>query len=512
MIVYADRYERVRTVALFEAIRRSYNVTEKLILFGQLESGVVDELSQNTDSSGPLTAALRRIAIERTYDDVSIDELPDEINIRLPEGYAFYSLYPENYARAALRFYADHSPDACVVVGIRSIGTSLSAVVASALQQHGCHVWSFTVRPQGHPFERELGISSWLRAEIVTHASRGEYFLVVDEGPGLSGSSFTAVAETLSSCGVPDNRIVFFPSHDPDPSAFRSQRARVRWPCHSRYVELFREEDHVPAGAQDVSGGQWRRLLFRAESEWPAVQPQHERRKYLSGREHWKFAGIANIGSARLERAHVLRKFTPAVLQFSDGFLVSEFVDGRPLTNADTCDALLDTMARYLAEIRSTFVTERPVAYSALVEMIRINTGVECPHHNNVVEEGTIVCVDGRMLPHEWIWAGNRFIKTDAVDHHDDHFFPGCQDIAWDLAGAILEFDMTERDAEHLIAKYLQLRTDSTLRQRMPFYKLAYLAYRIGYVSMAEESLAGTEDGQRFALLRARYTMALDRA
>lgn len=46
-----------------------------------------------------------------------------------------------------------------LVDGIRSIGTSLSAVVAQKLGQSGCEVQRITVRPGGHPFQRQLDIA-----------------------------------------------------------------------------------------------------------------------------------------------------------------------------------------------------------------------------------------------------------------------------------------------------------------------------------------------------------------
>ncbi len=57
------------------------------------------------------------------------------------------------------------------------------------------------------------------------------------------------------------------------------------------------------------------------------------------------------------------------------------------------------------------------------------------------------------MLPHEWIRTASGFLKTDAVDHQDDLFFPGCQDIAWDIAGAIVEFGIPR---EALVSEYLR--------------------------------------------------------
>ena len=96
------------------------------------------------------------------------------MEVRVPEGYAFYALHPALYASAA----AHLPPGDWRVIGIRSIGTSLSAVVAAALGAPP----PVTVRPTGHPFARELRLSAELEAEWAAHAGP---FVVVDEGPVL---------------------------------------------------------------------------------------------------------------------------------------------------------------------------------------------------------------------------------------------------------------------------------------------------------------------------------------
>src|SRR5207253_11092270 len=105
---------------------------------------------------------------------------PERVEIRRPEGYAFYALYPEAYSAAAS---ALDGVGPIKVVGIRSIGTGLAAMVAARLGGE----LPVTVRPVGDPFRRELSISAELAAALLddAHAS----FAIVDEGPGLSGSS-----------------------------------------------------------------------------------------------------------------------------------------------------------------------------------------------------------------------------------------------------------------------------------------------------------------------------------
>src|ERR671921_253291 len=108
------------------------------------------------------------------------------------------------------------------VIGIRSIGTGLAAMVATGLRAPA----PVTVRPVGHPFRRELALSPELAAAL--RAEREARFAVVDEGPGLSGSSFGAVADFLEDQRVTPGRICFFPSHIGDLGPQASPRHRAR--------------------------------------------------------------------------------------------------------------------------------------------------------------------------------------------------------------------------------------------------------------------------------------------
>ena len=125
---------------------------------------------------------------------------------------------------------------------------------------------------------------------------------------------------------------------------------------------------------------------------------------------------------------------------------------------------------------------------------------------------GPAVQLDGRMQWHEWLASGDSLVKVDALHHHDDHFFPGPSDAAWDLAGAIVELALDTGQARALIDAYEAATADRGVVARLPFFSAAYAAFRVGYAAMASESLAGTEDGRRFASVRRRYERALRRA
>ncbi|HET8549816.1 MAG TPA: hypothetical protein VFL57_17525 [Bryobacteraceae bacterium] len=471
MIVYSDRAQTVSTRQLIAEIDQLSGV-DRLIAFGQLEAGVVDALCRDVDEDCAVTRAFRS-------GEIPPGHLPETITIRDPEGYAYYALYPEMYAQSARRFLAECRPEHCCVIGIRSIGASLSRVVACELEAD-----SITVRPHGHPFERYVKLGPGLSRTLRTY----EWFAVVDEGPGISGSSFAAVARALNELGIGDNRIVFFPSWDHDGSGLRSAEARQRWPRHRRYVTSF-ETCILPqlGSVRDASGGKWRELL----EVWPAVQTQHERRKYLRGDTLLKFAGLGRIAHRKLARAQLLADagYTPGAVGIENGFISTRWEAGEPVTAASP--RLVARMREYIAFLEANFQVDGCVRFDEIMQMIEVNTGRSPVVDRSLIEGGRLTAVDGRMLPHEWIATAHGYFKTDALDHHDDHFFPGCQDIAWDIAGAEVEFDLPPGTFGD--------------NPRLPFYRIAYCSYRLGYARMAQEALAGDPDGERFRSLGNRY-------
>lgn len=52
------------------------------------------------------------------------------------------------------------------------------------------------------------------------------WFLVIDEGPGLSGSSICGTLEKLLKIGIAAEKIVIFPSWNPDVNRFVSEKAK----------------------------------------------------------------------------------------------------------------------------------------------------------------------------------------------------------------------------------------------------------------------------------------------
>ena len=143
VIVYGSRESVDSTAAIRArlsdlAVRADLDATvEALILAGELEAGVVDAWTGDTDDDDPRFEVLRALSVGfarrmvaawdgRTPPPVRMDRLftqplPESIRVTVPEGYAWYALYPQTRAEAARAFAREIGPSDAVVVGIRSI-------------------------------------------------------------------------------------------------------------------------------------------------------------------------------------------------------------------------------------------------------------------------------------------------------------------------------------------------------------------------------------------------------
>jgi hypothetical protein len=118
------------------------------------------------------------------------------------------------------------------------------------------------------------------------------------------------------------------------------------------------------------------------------------------------------------------------------------------------------------------------------------------------------VCTDNKLDRCEWMrTASGRLLKTDSVDHHVAHDLIGCQDLAWDVAGAISEFGLNDGQAERLLALTEQAAGRTIDWELLRFCRLAYAAFRRGLLAMAGSS--DVEESRRRAAAAARYEAEL---
>ena len=500
---------------------------DALLRAGEMECALADAASPGTPQASAVTDAAAAALLElpgwpallaraaSCLDEIAV---PEEMVISLPEGFAYYALHPLDFAALAKAVARRGAPAA--VIGIRSIGVTLSAVAMAALRGRGTRAERMTVRPVGHPYDRRTALSSEQLHWVARKRAARAQFLVVDEGPGISGSSFMSVGEALLEAGVARESIVFLGSRNPDPEKLSARDGAARWrsfravsPPSTAYVPAHRGEY--------LGGGEWRRQWYREESEWPASWVQMERLKFLSRdqRRMYKFHGLGRFGDTVAERARLIGEagFGPRLVAHGAGFSEFEIVDGRPMEASEISAAVLERVADYCALRAVEFgVTPIPIPSCPattgrdkggttqepqLEAMVRFNVAQEFGSQPGgrlgTLHSERVVIADGRMQPHEWVRTpAGALLKTDNATHGDDHFFPGPVDIAWDLAGAVVEWGMSAEASRYLLDCYRR-RSGDDAHDRMDAYLLAYSVFRMAYCAMAAFALRGSEEEPR---------------
>lgn len=491
-------------------------VAAALISAGELEGVLADTASPDAALAGSITDLLAARLVNHAGDHPSDNLLnllprlrvPESARLSPPEGFAYYALHPLDYAAVVARLPASTF---AAVIGIRTIGTTLSAVVAAALAAQ--HTWAerITVRPAGDPYDRVTSFSEVQKRWIAIQRARRAEFVVVDEGPGLSGSSFLSVGEALVSAGVPRTSITFLCSRQPDPRALVARDAAMRWAGFR--MLCAGEKTCLPADTVDVSAGQWRRLWFRDPAAQPASWTHMERMKLLStdGRSLYKFQGLGRYGAAVRERDRLLGDAGFGVAPEEDyaGFARYPVVSFEPLSARDLSREMIRRLADYCAFRATAFPGDG--GREPLEEMVRHNVrtlfGREIDLPQDALGTANPVLVDGRMLPHEWVQSGQSVKKTDASTHGNDHFFPGPTDIAWDLAGAIVEWRLDDAAETALLEQYQRASGDDA-RRRLPAFLLAYSVFRAAYCRMAAHAMRGSDEHERLIAAAEKYEFA----
>lgn len=535
---------------------------ELLIRAGQLEQAIADTpaLSVHVEACANLTGLAARLFCSRFFERLSA-ELPTkefraalaaiqgiiepgtELSLKCPEGFEFYVLYPEQYCIAAAKWASirSTSPDREVLVlGIRTIGTTLSAVVSETLRLHDWQPQRRTCRPKGSPYDRQLSLSNFSLPNVCP-------VLVVDEGPGQSGSSMASVVRALRSAGFLD--ITLFPGHGGMPGHAMSPATQKIWeetprvtidPAQLRWEEnslldVLRQRTQMILGTSeavqitDVSDGGWREKSGIPVDALPATNGLFERRKFLAEAWDghaliWKFTGLGgrqwHTSTPGTAGASPVKK--PALLGSLLGFTAEEWVWGERLQPEAAFDySVLSSIAAHIAICAGPALLpgEASAAQKRMAEVAYWNTYKSLgEHHADQVElmmkqfdapVGAPRYGDGRVAPHEWVLKEDTLWKTDCGGHDTDHTAIGPQSFLWDVAGIIVEWRLPPARVHCFLGELAQHGLRFTPIE-LEAHLLGYLAFRLGMMRMAAEQTVNEAEVERRRHAAAWYQQLLE--
>ncbi|MEI6351673.1 MAG: hypothetical protein WCP06_11280 [Verrucomicrobiota bacterium] len=534
-MILGDAQERVALATLLDFVegwfRHAQNAADAestraaLIAAGQLEQGFADAgeaiAEPVTDAAAEaLIACWRCRPVEEIRDalDRGLAALAlivparfetGSLLIKAPEGFAFYALFPEQYAEAAFSWAASrsHSKSRVLVVGIRSIGTTLSAVVKAALTSIGWNARRCTVRPEGGIYDRKITFA----AEI---GNRADWALVADEGPGNTGVSMAAAVFALEKAGIPRSRIGLFPSHAGSPGRESPDSVKACWKSVPSVIghppdivgKLTAATERITGGVvietQDWSAGAWRGHVFERRQQWPAVCAMLERIKHrclLNDKSAlvWKFSGFSGVHSqnanAEAKRLKTTHPWTPEPVAICDGFIATPWIRGTRMVQATP--AFASHMGRYLAAACSQELNYEEVvaAHERITPLIEANLsrwlGQQAARRATELWKRTRavpspLCVDPRQPLHDWIETGpDQWIKTDSTGHLCDHTLAGRQPIEWGLAAACNACGPRETPA--LLSAFHANIGWTISKGRLVAYQIAQAAFRLGELELA---------------------------
>jgi hypothetical protein len=419
--------------------------------------------------------------------------------VEIPDGFSFEALFPEHGRAAAVQWAEEHagSPEREVLVaGIRGIGTTLSAVIAAALRRRGFRARRITVRPKRDE----------ARDPLLSHGTPSPLWglLVRVSSPD---SEIESAKEALSRAGA--SRVEILDVHSPNGSLDRARLGTQGLP-EALWASLPGAREDPLARVTAYSGGAWR-AAHRAEQNprLAEICRSLERPKLLcegaSGRRIlFKFVGLASAPGTSCSLAEVHARqiarlaaegLTPAPLGVAHGFVATEWLEGRPLRASDATPDLLRRVGSYIAAAAGPRLSDSSARASRVrLETMLCRNAAESLGGDAAVAAGALLrpvpileemprAGDGHLAPHEWIaTTDGRILKTDAGGHDLDPIWTGRQPVLWDLAGAILEWDLDELGVSVLLEGFTTGGGPRCAPMALDAYRAAYAAHRLGQV------------------------------
>ncbi len=401
-----------------------------------------------------------------------------------------------------------------LVLGLRTAGSYFAPVVCAYLKSEGYQeVSSVTLRPK-------RGISLWEAGRLARCAASGGLALIVDE-PMTTGYTVAKAVKLLRQAGVEASKIVAsFPTHPT-----RSSKPEFFSACEIRTLPLAREEWQKCLLLEPQTVGSIVQEYFLARGYRVVTltfSPQLEQcsarlRDLCVEKGHIRFKRIYEVrledSAGIIETRYVLAKsvgwgwlgyhaflaadrlscFIPPALGLRNGILFTEWMpEAHSMATQPDREQLVDTLASYIAErVRSLALETDPspdllrennhrgleLLANTLSRAFRHRIAAALKRSRIRRKLSRIGCanptlIDGKMRPVEWIRGPQQLLKTDFDQHGLGKTELNVTDPAYDVAEAVLYWNLSPSEERNLLARYVQKSTDTEVEKRLFLHKL----------------------------------------
>jgi hydroxymethylpyrimidine pyrophosphatase-like HAD family hydrolase/hypoxanthine phosphoribosyltransferase len=408
--------------------------------------------------------------------------------------------------------FVERFPDGerpAMVMGLRTAGSFLAPLLCAYLGSRLPAVDWIAIRPK-------KGLASSEQRALREAAGRHARVLIIDESIH-SGQTLTTAIELLRKAGFRDHDIVVLNPAEPafpdwkdshvvkslckvhtitlEPAERSKQRFLDSGLVESLFDEYFRSNgcsnvQVVSVAEVERINSEWRRVPERVDVRLKRLYEVHLRD--AAGEDRIcrvlaKSVGCGWLSYHAFQVGQALSGFVPPVLGLREGILYTEWLP--PEQNAAAAvpsrKLLIETLASYVAartrelKLDNNLTTDlvREGRHKGL-EMLagalsrayssRVAAAAERFRIQEKLSQSTLsVLTDSKMAPAEWLSFNSKIKKTDYEHHAQGKNELGMTDPAYDLADAVLQFDLSGAEERQLIDEYVAGSGDVDVKERL---------------------------------------------
>jgi len=449
-------------------------------------------------------------------------ELPESVTRRRAKIPAFFrsrDFAPHDCLELGRKLIAVLSGDtrSVMVLGLRTAGSFLAPLLSAFLTRQAFDVDWVAVRPS-------KGLTAQENRELRQAAHKKARIVIVDESIH-SGQTLAQTIEVLRQSGFADEDVLVLNPAEPAFPDWRDSRILRSLPKINTIAlepeERFKQRLLEPAAVEELLDVYFKARGYmevhiavadRMQAASVYLQKPPERvdvrlkriyevdLKDSKGCSDTRYVLAKSVGWGWLSyhaflAAQGLQGLVPPMLGLRDGILYTEWIsEAKDATNviAQSRDEVTELLARYIAaRARNLRLSADPaldltresrhkgleMLSSALARAYnsRATAAFERRHIQRVLsDQGCPVAVmtDSKMSPNEWIVAGSRLLKTDFEHHAQGKNELGMTDPAYDLAGAVFHFGLSERESAQLVKTYVEASGDVNVADRLFLNKM----------------------------------------